>query len=251
MSGQSKNSSDVTLAQKCLQVDSNQPVCRFNQTGVCKFRDNCGKMHVNTLCSNIKYNKTGCNNRHPKQCRNFFVNGKCIFNNECSFAHNKSETNIKLEDLKMEVNQLKSEVELLRCKLLESENKLLRKSVENLKTIVLSNTESIKSFQEQLKVENKCDICGYKASSPTTLKSHITKKHKHKSLREGHDKDLGPLPTVNELRHEDYEHREREVANLDTNSLYCGDFKCENCGTQFKVGKSLDEHMVKMHIDQN
>ena len=68
----------------------------------------------------------------------------------------------------MEVNQLKSEVELLQSKLLESKNELLRKPVEDLKTIVLSNTKYIKYCQEQLKVENKCD---YQASSNTVLTS--------------------------------------------------------------------------------
>ena len=50
----------------------------------------------------------------------------------------------------MEVNQLKSEVELLQSKLLESKNELLRKPVEDLKTIVLSNTKYMKYCQEQV-----------------------------------------------------------------------------------------------------
>ena len=106
MSPQSNNSLDVTLGRKDCHIGTSQPVCKFNQTGFCKFGENCKNMHVNKLCNTLNCNKHICKNRHPRQCKYFRITEKCRFNDVCAFTHKRSGTNIKVEELEIEVIQL-------------------------------------------------------------------------------------------------------------------------------------------------
>ena len=255
MSPQSNNSLDVTLARKDCHIGTSQPVCKFNQTGFCKFGENCTNMHVNKLCNTLNCNKHICNNRHPKQCKYFLVSGKCRFNNDCAFAHKKSGTNIKVEELEMEVIQLKLEVESLKSNVLRGENELLRKSLEELKVIVVSNSQIIESLQNKSKVcedQFKCEICGYKASSTTILKSHMTKKHKHETLREDHHELSCSMSPVNEQRSEAYKDSTELVIEpvlQPAEQQMSVKFKCEKCSDGFGDCVTLEEHMIKNHIE--
>ena len=48
-------------------------LCKFNQTGFCKFRQKCSKTHNNTLCENENgCNEEYCSKRHPKLCKNIY-----------------------------------------------------------------------------------------------------------------------------------------------------------------------------------
>ena len=63
-------------------IGTSQPVCKFNQTGFCKYGENGTKMHVNKLCSTLNCNKHISKNRHPKQCKYFLLSERCRFNND-------------------------------------------------------------------------------------------------------------------------------------------------------------------------
>ena len=106
------------------------PICKFYQTGFCKFRQNCQKKHDIDICKNIEdCNDIECIKRHPKTCKNFKENGKCRFNSECAYLHKEdpnsqsrlneiiSHCMIKHEqeisDLKEEVNKLKEVVNIM------------------------------------------------------------------------------------------------------------------------------------------
>ena len=63
-------------------------VCKYNQTGFCKFRDRCRSKHISQICGNQnKCKEDQCNERHPKICRNFNNTGKCRHNNNCAYQH--------------------------------------------------------------------------------------------------------------------------------------------------------------------
>ena len=62
--------SDVTLAPKDHQSkSSHQPICKYNQSGFCKFGERCNQMHINTVCNKLTCSKSLCNERHPKVCK--------------------------------------------------------------------------------------------------------------------------------------------------------------------------------------
>ena len=126
MSIESNNSSGVTLA---LRENTHQPICKFNQSGFCKFGYTCRKMLLATW---------------------------------------KLKQTFKVEQLEEEVNVLKSEIQTLKHNLINSENEILRKAVEELKIVVISNKqqiEALQNFVNEDKVKISADICGFETWS--------------------------------------------------------------------------------------
>ena len=61
-------------------------ICKFNQSGSCKFQEHCQRKHENRMCENLsECTKDECQKRHPKICRNFSKNKKCRFKDECAY----------------------------------------------------------------------------------------------------------------------------------------------------------------------
>ena len=101
MSIESRNSSDVTLVREV----NHQPVCKFYQTGFCKFGQKSNKMHNDASCSKINCTSVLCISRHPKLCKYFFLSGTCKFGKDCAFDQKKSKTILQIgESEKMEMN---------------------------------------------------------------------------------------------------------------------------------------------------
>ena len=74
----------------------------------------------------------------------------------------------KVEQLEEEVNVLKSEIQTLKHNLINSENEILRKAVEELKIVVISNKqqiEALQNFVNEDKVKISADICGFETWS--------------------------------------------------------------------------------------
>ena len=139
------NSFDVTLAD-----NDSSPICKHFQTGFCKFRDQCRRRHETAVCKSVICPSKTCKIRHPKMCKFFAQNQFCKFGENCCYRHT---TSTPQDD-----TQLSS----------------LLKKVEEM-------DQTIKSLQSEvlaLKSSTKCDQCDFVATSSTTLKTHITKKHK-------------------------------------------------------------------------
>ena len=63
------------------------PVCKYNQTGFCKFRERCRKRHNNEICEHqYKCENNQCIKRHPKRGRNL-KKGMCRHNKNCAYQH--------------------------------------------------------------------------------------------------------------------------------------------------------------------
>ena len=91
-------------------MSENIKICKHNQTGFCKYRQQCTKEHVNKICKEkFKCQDKTCNKHHPKKCKNFDVYGKCKFTN-CAYIHSEDEVNQKVELLKKCVKELKEEI---------------------------------------------------------------------------------------------------------------------------------------------
>ena len=98
-------------------------ICKYNQTGFCKFREQCKKPHDNQACENTDCRKENCTRRHPKVCKHFDTKGKCRYKEGCAYQHVEKVnieklfeivsqvtiTNLKeIGDLKEEVQELKT-----------------------------------------------------------------------------------------------------------------------------------------------
>ena len=146
---QHHDSTDVTLAH----CDAS-PVCKHFQTGYCKFAEKCKRRHEKEICQATHCSSKTCRKRHPKPCKFFTLNQFCKFGNLCCYKHITAEshnTPILLAALQTKVGEME---------------------------------QMIKSLQSEivaLKNINKCEVCDYMATYSTTLKAHISKKHKHLS----------------------------------------------------------------------
>ena len=88
-------------------------VCKFNQTGYCRYGGTCLKTHNNTLCSEQVCRKINCKERYPKTCRYFAQNKSCRFKDQCAYAHHMSKAETTLGQIEREVIMLKEEIETL------------------------------------------------------------------------------------------------------------------------------------------
>ena len=155
--------SNVTLA-----LGDGQPVCKHFQTGFCKFGEHCCKRHVKETCEAKGCKKT-CSLRHPKPCKYFGLNKFCKFGKACCYKHSVDPIDSHLHD-----------------------------QVRSLQATVDSMAEALKALESQIaKLENanKCDLCDYTATSSTSLKTHVTKKHKESSLSSPERERSNPNPS--------------------------------------------------------
>ena len=82
------------------------PLCKHNQNGFCKYRQDCLKKHIEEACLlNQACQYKFCELRHPKTCRTYAAFGKCKFSN-CAYLHTKGGTNLKIEILENKVGDL-------------------------------------------------------------------------------------------------------------------------------------------------
>ena len=62
-------------------------ICKYHQTGFCKYRDDCKNTHVNTTCEDRSCAVKNCLKRHPKECKKYKSTNGCRFNKECAYKH--------------------------------------------------------------------------------------------------------------------------------------------------------------------
>ena len=71
-----------------MNEEKDEVLCKFFQTGFCKYKENCSQKHDHTICENQNdCNERECTNRHPKICQNFRKDGKCVFKEKCAYQH--------------------------------------------------------------------------------------------------------------------------------------------------------------------
>ena len=79
-------------------------ICKFNQTGFCKFKQLCKKEHVNEIYENTeKCENEMCTRRHPRICRHFNKDGSCPHNYQCAYMHTEK---VKQSDEQQKPNDI-------------------------------------------------------------------------------------------------------------------------------------------------
>ena len=95
-------------------------ICKFNQSGFCKFQSHCRKEHSMEICTYMQCSMVTCIYRHPWVCRHFINCGRCKFADSCSNLH-------KIDD---KVGELRSE-QVKEIGMLRQEVQKLHKQVED------------------------------------------------------------------------------------------------------------------------
>ena len=145
-------------------------VCKYFQSGYCKFRDCCRKQHVKEICRTTTCNITLCTKRHPKPCKYFSAHQVCKFGVDCSYKHVPTSNN-------REISELAAKIVLLEA------------TIESFKATINDLTRKMEVMKEQKHegdtsdIALKCTHCDYTARTSTVLKRHMTIKHKSSDLQ--------------------------------------------------------------------
>ena len=144
----------------------------FHKYGFCKNGDKCSKAHLKEVCLKRECDSRKCDKRHPRPCKLMTHNGFCKFDTKCSYSHRLpkmiEDQNIKIkalakiiEDQNMRLEgfdkliQYQDEViEELKEKLFESQRKEIDQLQSQINLLKSKNTEKeklIKIIDNELK----------------------------------------------------------------------------------------------------
>ena len=239
-------------------------ICKYNQSGFCKFRKTCDKRHDNEICNNITNCKeTQCTKRHPKKCKRFNENGKCFYKEECAYLH---------DDVTSNQNKLNEMMSLCVIKH-ENEIKELTKDVKRLEDVLKNMTVHIetlvKALQSSQQSENRnypktqdndnenkdpeteivfrCEQCSFYCKKEVTLKKHVNTKHD----RELQDVQLQDSEKTCKFHCDQCEYSCASKKSLKKHAVnehkVQNNFPCVECGKDFNTKNNLEEHMIEHH----
>ena len=174
-------------------------VCKFYNTGYCKFTENCKFDHPKNKCTESPCKNKLCRKRHPKQCR---YKDKCRRQISCAFnhdeqinVHNVTDSDLKhlkeeIEKLKKQNNELEDKIKMLDLDELRQELQDLKKQNYKLQdrvTMLESNKGSPnkvgkiltmkKTKEQETKDKFQCSDCQKQFKHETQLQNHISDKH--------------------------------------------------------------------------
>jgi hypothetical protein len=249
-----------------MATQTPQPVCSFNKYGHCKFQKKCRKMHVEEICESLECEQRKCSLRHPKLC-SFYRDYKfCKFAEYCSFSHN-IHNNHSNEALEKEISDIKKNLDLLRERENENENKIqILDSEINEREVLIKNIyskfeesiEKIDMLEKKVKmVEDKnnylqskiemfekrnhtstenfvCNICDLILKTKLEMTEHKKEAHRNKE---------NDIETVSEI-----------VTESESSNLPKADekiFQCYKCNFKSSSDHGLKIHNAKKHSASN
>jgi hypothetical protein len=153
--------------------------------------------------------------------------GHCKFGNACSYLHSTpsdhtSESN-DVKCLKADIVKLEEALERVLAALEAKENEM---KAHEQRILALENLSQL----------HKCTHCDYEATSTTSLKSHISKKHKIETLREADDEQALQASFCS------YERKESPDSPFISTS-----FKCKFCSRELTSSAHLNGHISMYH----
>ena len=185
-------------------------VCKFNQSGYCKYGNRCRFLHNDQVCELNTCEREGCEKRHPRQCTYYHRRGYCKFKDYCKYSHKEDNNSVKMNQIEQKVRNL---VDNNNIKDLE-----IQKLKEHMNTLSekINSLESKMEFLEAMKTPEQfieksksiiCEQCEKSFNSEKGLRLHIRKVHKE-SLSEDLPQLDGNLSIISE------DGREPELKNL-------------------------------------
>ena len=200
--------------------------CPHNNTGYCKFNDQCRYQHYNTICEKSICRDIGCKKRHPRTCR---YGKSCKFNiyNACFYKHDKdnqsNEKEIKkltekLETIEKEVNCLKAEICQLKDVVKMKESQLRENSVDisemkkKIKLLECKN-ETLKTQIHEKETEN------YEMKTLLTEKDERIKFQNTKIVDMENDKDVNKVKHIKNSSKSNLQasnHKDKKTSSCDS-----------------------------------
>ena len=116
-----------------MAVESGVAICKFFQSGYCKFKLTCKKKHVTTVCDDKMCNQKGCEKRHPRKCKYVIKYGNCKLGPICAYSHDDLNRKIENERLEKKIDEL-----------IERSNKkdeIVKELLDDVKALIKKNEE--------------------------------------------------------------------------------------------------------------
>ena len=222
-------------------------VCKYYQSGFCKFGVYCRKRHESETC---KY-KNQCNNkecpkRHPKICRNFVRYGTCRWNADCAYMHDTESKHAKVDELEKEMELMKKEINLLRENMIE-----IMKTLDSLEPRRAVQHESVNED------ELICSKCDFRCKKEITLQKHTNTTHACGDDQQCKDKDnikdISVEEVMDKICHNALKVKEKASTYSPTSeknkseSSVEGLIKCNICDYKCKRTTTLEKHKNTKH----
>ena len=147
-----------------MKADKEQRVCKYFNSGYCKFKGDCKYTHPKVNCAQIECKNKRCHKRHPKKCRygdNCRRKSSCLYKHDLPSTPKPQSQEVGLSEvvkLKLEVEKLKEEnkQKLHDIKVLTDENSGLKAHVRCLEATISTLSEENKETQVLLsKIEKE------------------------------------------------------------------------------------------------
>jgi NurA-like 5'-3' nuclease len=190
--------------------------CWYNDTGYCKFGEECQKRHFHTICM-----KTQCDNkceaRHPRLCK-FKTKCKFFKKGVCAFKH----ATLAVDDEETYALKIKMEI-------LKKENKDLRKTVKVLE----------ESFETRMKT-----VTNDKESNIDALKLKVKLLEETLQLQTRlEEKLISTAADSHEVPSDKLNAEEPELLDISN----CETYPCDKCDFEFDEEDDLDAHNEIYH----
>ena len=211
---------------------ANESICKFNQSGFCKYQTHCRKQYIMDICPTSLCSNMSCSLRHPKVCK-FFTNfRRCKFGESCAYLHGP---NIETDDVR--IGELEQEIKNLQAKINEIETSLLKLEhiEERIKSVEESNNKNCESIKD---VKNSLN---QKASQFDEMKK--TSDERNLQLNELALNFSIIISSVDDLEKSSAQHRHL----LNHLSEQTQKFQCHLCGQTCQNQQTLQNHIQRSH----
>ena len=129
-----------------MAVETGLSVCKFFQTGYCKFKMTCIKKHVTTLCDDKMCNQKGCEKRHPRRCKYLIRYGNCKLGSICAYSHDNQNSKRENERLEKKMDELLDKT--------NKKDEIIKELLNDVKILIKKNEEKdlmIKNLVKEVK----------------------------------------------------------------------------------------------------
>ena len=211
---------------------THETICKFNQSGFCKYQTNCRKQHIIDICPNTMCSSMSCILRHPKVCKYFTNFRRCKFEESCAYLHGPDN---QMDE--KNISELKQEIENVKAKIEEIDTIISK--LDHIETRISSVEESnLKNSEEIKEVKNKLD-------QKTTELEEVKKILEQKSSQ--HD-ELAQNFYILMNAVDDLEKSSAQFKHhLNHISQQIQTFHCNLCGQAFKNEQTLKNHIQRNH----
>ena len=224
---------NTNFRNKKRKMATPETICKFNQSGFCKFQSHCRKHHIMEICPNHKCTNMTCVLRHPKLCKYFTNFRRCKFEESCAYLHGPEHNAERDEN----ISELEEKIENIKAKLDQIDSFLLK--LDHIETRISSKEEICHKNNEEIEqIKKKLD---HKTTELEEVKKILDEKSsQHDELALNFNILMNAVDDL-EKSSTQFKHQLNHLgAQIQT-------FHCNLCGEAFRNEQTLRSHIQRNH----